>query len=57
MTRDEIVKNLEAAKRYKWMNEIGNDMYYSSPRYDEDQAEIEHWEEMLRKFDEGNSNA
>ena len=54
MTRDEIVKNLEAAKRYKWMNEIGNDMYYSSPQYDEDQAEIKHWEEKLKEYDERN---
>ena len=54
MTRDEIVKNLEAAKRYKWMNEIGNDMYYSSPQYDEDCAEIKHWEEKLKEYDERN---
>lgn len=53
MNRADIEAKLESAKNRKWMNEIGNDMYYSSPQYDEDQAEIAHWEEKLREFDKG----
>ena len=52
MTRDEIVERLEKAENRKWMNEIGNDMYYSSPQYKEDELEIQHWEEKLKEFDE-----
>lgn len=57
MNRADIEAKLNSAKNRKWMNEIGNDMYYSSPQYDEDQAEIQHWEEKLKEFDKENSNA
>lgn len=57
MNRADIEAKLNSAKNRKWMNEIGNDMYYSSPQYDEDQAEIAHWEEKLCEFDKDNSNA
>lgn len=53
MNRADIEAKLNSAKERKWVNEIGNDMYYSSPQYDKDQAEIAHWEEILKEFDKG----
>lgn len=57
MNRADIKAKLESAKERKWMHEMGNDMYYSSPQYKEDELEIQHWQEMLDKFDKENSNA
>ena len=54
MNRADIEARLNSAKERKWANEIGNDMYYSSPQYDEDCAEIKHWEEKLKEYDERN---
>lgn len=51
MNRADIEVKLNSAKERKWANEIGNDMYYSSPQYKEDELEIQHWQEMLDKFD------
>lgn len=56
MNRADIKAKLNAAKERKWANEIGNDMYYSSPQYKEDEAEITHWEEMLKEYDKEQAN-
>lgn len=43
---------LDRALERQYEHECGHDMYYSSPQYREDQEEIKHWKEQIKKLKE-----
>lgn len=56
MTLEEAEKALERALERQYIHECGHDMYYSSRQYKEDQEEIDHWKEQIKKLKESKKN-
>lgn len=56
ITHEEAEKALERALERQYEHECGHDMYYSSQQYKEDQEEIKHWEEQIKKLKESKKN-
>ena len=56
ITLEEAEKALERALERQYEHECGHDMYYSSQQYKEDQEEIKHWEEQIKKLKESKKN-
>lgn len=52
MTLEEAEKALERVLERQYIHECGYDMYYSSRQYKEDQEEIDHWKEQIKKLKE-----
>lgn len=52
ITLEEAQQALERALELQYVHECGHDMYYSSPQYREDQEEIYHWKEQIKKLKE-----
>lgn len=52
ITLEEAEKALERALERQYIHECANDMYYSSQQYRDDQEEIKHWEEQIKKLKE-----
>lgn len=52
ITLEEAEKALERALEQQYVHECGHDMYYSSRQYKEDQEEIHHWKEQIKKLKE-----
>ena len=52
ITLEEAQQLLERALERQYEHECANDMYYSSRQYKEDQEEIHHWKEQIKKLKE-----
>lgn len=52
ITLEEAQQALEKALARQYEHECANDMYYSSRQYKEDQKEIDHWKEQIKKLKE-----
>lgn len=52
ITLEEAQRALEKALARQYEHECGYDMYYSSQQYKEDQEEINHWKEQIKKLKE-----
>ena len=52
ITLEEAQQALERALERQYIHECGHDMYYSSRQYKEDQEEIHHWREQIKKLKE-----
>lgn len=56
ITLEEAQRALERALERQHVHECGNDMYYSSGQYKEDEEEIKHWREQIKSLKESNKS-
>lgn len=52
ITLEEAFNALDRALERQYEHECANDMYYSSQQYRDDQEEIKHWKEQIKKLKE-----